>query len=172
MNLEQAILAAAGRFWSHVDIGDSGSCWPWKLCRNADGYGRFSILHQPVLAHRVAFFLTYGRWPDPCALHGCDQPPCCNAVNVNHVHEGTQADNAAEKISRQRQAFQGRKLGDDQAAEIRRRAAEGELQRDLAREFGVAGNAISRIVLYRTYGTTIPVTRQPDGVIQTKGWKP
>lgn len=50
--------------------------------------------------HQVAFFLEYGRWPDPCALHSCDNPPCCNG---RHLFEGTVADNNADKWAKGRQ---------------------------------------------------------------------
>lgn len=163
MTLEQAVLAASDRFWSHVEIGDFADCWPWKLCRNADGYGRFSVLHKPHLAHRIAFYITYRRWPSPCALHGCDEPPCCNVINPSHVHEGSQGDNAIEKVSRHRQAFAGRKLTDDQVAWVRLRAAAGEPQRALAAELGVAENTISRVVHHQTYC---------NGIGSAKGWKP
>lgn len=151
IRLEQALLAEPDRFWSRVEVGAFDECWPWKLCRNADGYGRFAILHKPHLAHRMAFFLVHHRWPVPIALHGCDHPPCCNAANPEHVHEGTPADNSREMVARGRQAFTGRKLTDQQAAEVRARAHAGELLRDLAQELGVAENAICRIARGETY---------------------
>lgn len=151
IRLEQALLADPDRFWARVEVGAFDECWPWKLYRTADGYGRFSILHKPYFAHRIAFYLVHHRWPLPHALHGCDHPPCCNAANPEHIHEGTPADNTREKVARGRQAFTGRKLTDQQAAEVRARAHAGELLRDLARELGVAENTISRIASCQTY---------------------
>lgn len=90
------------RFWEKVDCRSFDECWPWRNPKHPQGYGLFNVDGRPVLAHRVAFFLTYGRWPTPCGLHGCDNPPCCNALNLGHVHEGTHADNSREMVERGR----------------------------------------------------------------------
>ncbi len=157
------------RFWSKVMRAGQDDCWPWtaaKVVSSHGGavYGKFglredeaALLGSPrtVLAHRLAFFLEHGRWPDPCALHGCDTPLCCNAENPAHVHEGTHAQNTAEMFLRGR-GRPGRLLGeranrsrltDVQAAEIHvRYAAGGITQQGLADEYGVSQHSVSRIV--------------------------
>jgi hypothetical protein len=64
------------------------------------GYGRFRYEGADQRAHRVAFRLTHGHWPVPCGLHTCDNTPCCNPA---HLYEGTMADNARDRVNRQRQ---------------------------------------------------------------------
>jgi hypothetical protein len=105
-----------------------------------------------VKAHRVAFRLAYGHWPEPQGLHGCDNPVCCNAVNPAHVHEGTQLLNEQEKYARGRAVHPAGErsaravLSDEQAQAIRQRCAEGLAQYVVAGEFGVSQITVSRIV--------------------------
>jgi hypothetical protein len=78
--------------------------------------------------------------------HSCDNPPC---VNPAHLSVGTNADNAADMVSRERQARGSRsgtsKLTESQVAEIRARAAAGDLHRVLAGEYGVSRTLITRL---------------------------
>ena len=93
----------AERFWQHVTAGQFDACWPWTGALRK-GYGTFKLLpgqleaekRKDVYAHRVAYRLVWGVWPADWGLHGCDNPVCCNAVNTDHVHDGTPADNVHE----------------------------------------------------------------------------
>src|SRR5262245_419100 len=87
------------RFWVKVTKGKG--CWPWSGRMNEAGYGYFWLDGKPELAHRVAFFLKHGRWPEPCCLHTCDNPPCCNPA---HFFEGTNLDNALDRTVKNRAA--------------------------------------------------------------------
>jgi DNA-binding XRE family transcriptional regulator len=153
------------RFWSKVEVRQAGECWPWQRATDQHGYGNFWVpagelgltRGRVIKAHRVAFLLTHGRWPTPNALHGCDEPSCCNAGNPEHVHEGDHSMNMQERFQRGRWMEAGEanpraSLTNDQAAEIRLRyAAGGVLQRELAVEFGVSRQAIGFIVNGKTY---------------------
>lgn len=88
-------------FWSRVDVRGPDDCWPWQLRLTDDGYGDVRFLGKSCRAHRVSFFLTYGRWPEPCGLHRCDNRPCCNPA---HVFEGTHKQNLADRDAKGRQA--------------------------------------------------------------------
>jgi hypothetical protein len=96
------------RFFSHVNKDgpipphrpELGPCWVWTAATNEYGYGLIAGVekHGHVeKAHRVAFLIAEGRWPEPCGLHKCDNPPCCKAVadekGPAHIFEGTQAEN-------------------------------------------------------------------------------
>ena len=95
------------KFWSKVDVGDDDECWPHKAKKHdkygyrVTGYARKDGSWKPVLAHRLAYMLTYGKISkDICVLHKCDNPPCCNP---NHLFLGTNYDNVMDKVKKKRQ---------------------------------------------------------------------
>lgn len=75
-----------------------GSCILWTKCTGRDGYGRVWFEGRMVKAHRLAFFLHHGYWPNICR-HSCDVKAC---VNPDHLLDGTQADNVRDAIERGR----------------------------------------------------------------------
>jgi hypothetical protein len=91
----------AARFWSKVNKAgrltrqELGVCWEWTACLDKKGYGRITVAlengkQRVTGAHRVAWFLEHGRWPEPMALHRCDNPLC---VRPDHLFEGDVVDN-------------------------------------------------------------------------------
>jgi DNA invertase Pin-like site-specific DNA recombinase len=89
------------------------------------------------------------------ALHGCDNPACCNVYSSLHVHEGDNALNTQEKFLRNRQPPHtrggehnaGAKLTNEEAIFIKRRYAQcGVSFTCLAAEFNVSRKTISRII--------------------------
>lgn len=142
----------ADRFWSKVDKNgpvperrpDLGPCWVWNA-GTTNGYGMFWVQGRNQKASRVAFFLQHGRWPEPCALHHCDNPICCNPA---HIFEGSQADNMHDKSAKGRQA-RGEKHVQSKltAADVGSiRGMRGVLtQRELGRIYGVHPAHISLI---------------------------
>lgn len=67
-----------------------------------DGYGVIGVALEDgrrtmALVHRVAFYLTHGRWPEPEALHSCDVRLC---INPDHVGEGTRSENMQQVVAR------------------------------------------------------------------------
>lgn len=85
----------SGPFWRNVEIRGDDECWPYTGHIDRDGYGKY----QRHGAHREAFHLATGRRALFSVLHSCDNPPCCNPA---HLREGTQADNIAECVSKNR----------------------------------------------------------------------
>lgn len=93
------------RFWSKVNKAgpvlrdDLGPCWVWAGRKDRYGYGTLytgpagSVVGEG--AHRLAFFFAHGRWPNPCALHRCDNPSC---VRHDHLFEGTKGDNIRDCV--------------------------------------------------------------------------
>lgn len=86
--------------------------------------------------------------------HTCDNPPCQNPA---HWFIGTRSDNMRDAVRKGRHGYvlpdnRGArhgmvKLTEEQIEEIRRRYAEGGItQRELAVEFGIGQQQISRIV--------------------------
>lgn len=96
------------RFWRHVDkegpipssCPELGNCWLWTgSTKGNNRYGAIRFANRMELAHRVAFFLKYGRWPRPNALHKCDNGLC---IRATHLFEGTQKDNMRDCASKKR----------------------------------------------------------------------
>lgn len=97
------------RFFAKTRISDSPHeaigtpCIIWTGPLNRDGYGNFWIPGKKMQkAHRVAWWLKHGKWPNPCALHRCDNPSC---VREDHLFEGTVADNNSDKVAKGRAVF-------------------------------------------------------------------
>lgn len=147
----------ADRFWRKVDKTET--CWLWTASRNRGGYGQFGdetgLPGHMDRAHRMSWKLTRGPIPDGLlVLHKCDNPAC---VNPEHLYLGTKRDNARDALERGQMStgpshpvprgtdHWNAKISDAQAAEIRKRRAQGELLRILAAAYGVSEAHISRI---------------------------
>lgn len=89
----------AARFWAKVEKTDS--CWLWRGCLNAQGYGNFRHRGRSQLTNRVAYELATGTIPptglDVC--HRCDVPAC---VNPDHLFLGTRSDNVRDMVQKGR----------------------------------------------------------------------
>ena len=150
----------ASRFWSKVLLAgpeispDLGPCWVWTAGRFRCGYGQFWITPRSHEAHRASFYLYEGRWPDPQALHRCDNRLC---VRRDHLFEGTALDNMRDMIAKGRKRVaKGEqcarsKLRAEQVKEMRHRAANGETLTSLAAVYGVCLGTVSAAVNLQTW---------------------
>lgn len=129
-------------------------CLEWTGPLTTTGYGLVTIgkLHgiRPGSwkAHRLVWTVNKGEIPDGGhLLHSCDNPLCCN---VEHLRVGTDADNKADMMSRGRvargSALPHTKLTVEKVIDIRRRAANGERNKDLAKAFSLDQSTVSQIV--------------------------
>ncbi len=87
------------RFWSKVSRRGPLECWPWIASLDSHGYGHIWWNGALVLAHRVAFELEVKPLAEPCVLHECDSPACCNPA---HLFPGSKQDNSDDCIRKGR----------------------------------------------------------------------
>jgi len=133
-----------------------GECWLWTGARTQQGYGSFLFARKKQVASRVAFFLANGRWPEPCCLHLCDGG-ALGCVRPDHLKEGTQLDNVADRDAKGRQrapkgeACNLAKFTEAQVLEMRSLYADGMSQRALAKRFGTHESVIWAITSRRTW---------------------
>lgn len=120
-------------------------CLIWPFARDPHGYGYLNFEGRRVFAHRLAFYLGHGRWPEPFGLHSCDTPACVNAEF--HIFEGTQRDNMEDMAQKLR--GNARKLTPELVTAIRRDYVPrkpGHHTFFLAEKYGVAQGTIWKIV--------------------------
>ena len=124
----------------------SNGCWEFQGYRDRDGYGQIGAGSpcRMIRAHRVMWEIVFGPIPDGLdVLHICDNPPCCN---WRHLWLGTNADNSADMVAKNRQAKgekQGSaKLTEEQVYAIR---VDSRSHRTLAAEYEISKTQIGRI---------------------------
>jgi len=77
-------------------------CQDWNRSRHRQGYGRLNQKGKDRYAHRQAWIDENGPIPEGSViLHKCDNPSC---VNVDHLRIGTQSDNIADRVKKDRSA--------------------------------------------------------------------
>jgi hypothetical protein len=136
----------AAKFWAKVRIGLPDECWPWISAIGAKGYGVLTFERAVYAAHRVAFLLANGHWPNPQCLHGCDNPICCNP---RHLSEGSLAENMRGAYHRGRHPRAKLTVADIPV--IRAAVASGRTQRSVGEDYGVCPQQIGQIVLGRAW---------------------
>jgi len=108
----------ASRFWPKVQKSDDpDACWLWTGAQSTNRYGGYGCIGLGTIpnvierAHRVSWTLHHGKIPDDLqVLHKCDTPLC---VNPDHLFLGTNADNVADKVSKNRQSKDTTPHGED-----------------------------------------------------------
>lgn len=154
------------RYLAKVDVSGPDDCWLWTGGLGGSPYGmlwdgtyRESGSPRMVTATRIGYRVRLGVDPgDRRVLHTCDNPPC---HNPNHWFLGSVGDNNRDRHSKGRTVLPDNRgerhgmarLTDRQVGEIRDRYARGDvLQADLATEYGVGQQQISRIVRRQSRG--------------------
>jgi hypothetical protein len=145
-------------FYPKIDrSGGEDACWRWTGRVDADGYGLCGPAGSHWRSHRLAWELANGTTVPAGLLirHLCPgggNPWCCNP---KHLTPGTVKENAADAMAAGRLAQGERvklaKLTAEAVREIRRRRADGETCRQIARDLGVSNQVISQIVKRQTW---------------------
>lgn len=156
------------RFWSHVNKSgqvvrdELGPCWEWTASRRPrrdgnPGYGQFNLPDSVVYAHRFAWKLTHGQWPEPCALHKCDNMIC---VRPDHMFEGDYAENHADMTDKGRATLPPRHRGgshpsavltEADVVAIRQARAGGEKLRSIAERYGLTTSYVWLVANGKTW---------------------
>jgi hypothetical protein len=146
-------------FWLRVNKSgptlreELGPCWIWTG-KKVRGYGTLSVHSKGKLAHRVAWWLTYGEWPNGCACHRCDNPSC---VNPGHIFIGTHEDNMRDMFSKGRrrhahgESFSVSKLTEAQVVSILADVVAGKNIAFLAKQHCVKYACIEAILSGRSW---------------------
>lgn len=138
---------AIERFWATVRRGRPGECWEWRASKTTNGYGRLRVGGRQQQAHRVAFFLTNGRWPTPCCCHSCDNRACCNPA---HLWEGTNAENTKDAVRKGRMAHGSRSpratLNEWNVIGVMAMSLMGATRKTIAAQFNIDPSGVYRIL--------------------------
>jgi hypothetical protein len=127
--------------WVEEDRGYETPCWIWQRCFHRGGYGAVTMNRKTYNAHRAVYEQRVEPLPSSLTLdHLCRVRACVNPAHMEPV---------ANAVNLQRGATA--KLTPEKVEAIRRRAANGEMQRTLAEEFGVSSGTLSGIVCRRSW---------------------
>ena len=153
------------KIMDEVTINNETDCWEFNGYRRRPSpstpgqlpYGEIYLDGKNYTAHRLMYELKFGDPGELCVCHTCDVPYC---VNPDHLFLGTQVDNQADKMQKERQAKgedQGlAKLTDEKVTEIRKLYSDGKHSAiKLAKMYGVAKTTM-RSVLDRTTWKHLP----------------
>ena len=134
------------RFWSKINKHGLNDCWEWLSYKIRD-YGGFCINKSTYLAHRVAFVITNGDTKLQ-VCHTCNNPSCCDP---NHLYAGTQKDNVQQCCAEGRHRNGRGGITKSEVYEIRVLRANGWLQREIAKVYGISRQHVSKICIGRCW---------------------
>ncbi|MFC5992893.1 HNH endonuclease [Pseudonocardia hispaniensis] len=121
-----------------------GECLVYTRARSTAGYGQIWAGERLEYTHRIVAEAVHGPPPTPEheVLHSCDNPPCLDPA---HIRWGLHIDNVREMHVRGRARPSGTKLTVEDVRVIKRRLANGEMQRNIAKDYGVTDGTINHI---------------------------
>lgn len=132
-------------------------CWHWNGAKVLDGYGVISFRGEQHRIYRLVFSIYCGESiPNMFVCHTCDNRACWN---INHLWQGTPAENTQDMWAKNRQGKfkRGRKIGESwkltqaNVIDIRQQLDMGISNKELAEEYGVSDVMISRIKLRKAW---------------------
>jgi hypothetical protein len=154
----------AQRLYANVYLpnGENG-CWIWRA-GTSHGYGRLTVNHHNVRAHRLSYEVHVGPIPDGMLvlhLRECSTKAC---INPRHLYVGTNRDNYDDAVAtgavvpgarrppvRYGTANNKSKLTPGAVQALRRLVAEGLSAHEVGRRYGVSHKTVSAIIHRRTW---------------------
>jgi hypothetical protein len=133
------------RFWRFVGPETATGCRLWTGATDTRGYGVINVGNHAIdKAHRVAWRLARGPIPRGLFVcHHCDNRAC---VTDSHLFLGTNSDNVADMMAKQRNQHGERhhaaRLTEETVRAIR---SSTETQARLSKRFGVSQSVISEV---------------------------
>ena len=139
-----------------LKVNKTDHCWLWtgarQTHRGALWHGVVRRNNKGYLAHRYSWIIHNGPIPSGlCVLHRCDMPAC---VNPDHLFLGTQLDNIADMMAKDRHGDQrgvrqsSAKLSEQNVLDIRLSSDRSQL---LADQYLVSPATINDIRKRRTW---------------------
>lgn len=141
------------RFMDKVSPEPNSGCWLWTATVDSCGYGLFGVggSGNSKRAHRVSYEMFKGSIGDGLKVcHRCDNPSC---VNPDHLFCGTDADNMADRDSKNRTAKgskNGKSVLNEELVMFIRNDRRSE--RAIASEIGVSRGTVNAVRSGRTWG--------------------
>jgi len=135
----------------HSSPPTSTGCVLWVGAVAKSGYGNVCYQGRTTGAHRAAWEVVNGPIPTGLQIcHSCDVRTC---INVAHMRLGTARDNAADKVSRNRQA-RGEAIGASKltAEDVRMIRQRPMSYRKMAASLGVGHHAVQDVLRGKTWG--------------------
>ena len=84
------------RFNQKYVVDEETGCWNWVGAISDHGYGRFSIQHKNIKAHRFSYEYYVGPLEDGLVIaHICNNRKC---VNYNHLRQDTHKSNSIDMV--------------------------------------------------------------------------
>lgn len=144
-------IPAETRFKTKYTVNDCG-CWIWNSRSNKFRSCSFWFKKERMTAYRASYIMHKGEIPDGYVVrHRCDDPAC---VNPDHLELGTQKDNCADKVLRNRcnakagSAHSNTSLTEQDVLEIR---ASSESRKTLALRYGIHYMTVTDIIVRKTW---------------------
>ncbi|KKK69959.1 hypothetical protein LCGC14_2928820 [marine sediment metagenome] len=141
-----------GLILSRTKFDPDTGCWNYQMFRTKQGYGRITYRNRKYPAHRVAYKIWFGDFPNHLNVcHHCDNKLC---VRPSHLFVGTYKDNSQDAVHKGRTAKQfgelsGRaKLTEEQVLCIIKNTDSG---RKIAKKYNVSEALVSMIKTGKTW---------------------
>ncbi len=129
-------------------VKNTEGCWGWTgTTDSTQGYSRIRNKRKNISAHRISWIIHRGEIPEGKQInHHCDNRRCTNPY---HLYLGTQQENDADRMKRNRQAKGSRnaaaKLNEQQVLEIKKNLKQGFSYKEIQEIYHISNATVSNI---------------------------